>query len=78
MKELIKYIDKTLEEKHTKADLEYALEYIKNKLDFASYDKITKAEALDLLDKHIHNYEELGFNTVDLKYAKTLVRSIEG
>ena len=78
MKELITYIDNTLEKKHTKADLEYALEYIKNKLDFASYDKITKAEALDLLDKHIHNYEELGFNTVDLKYAKTLVRSIEG
>ena len=78
MKELIKYIDGVLEQKNTKADLEYALEYVKNKLDFVSYDKITKAEALENLDKHIHNYEELGFNTVDLQYAKMLVRSIEG
>jgi len=78
MKELITYIDNVLEQKHTKADLEYALEYIKNKLDFASFEKITKAEALDILDKHIYNYEELGFEAVDLKYAKMLVRSIEG
>ena len=78
MKELITYIDQILESKHTKADLEYALEYIKNKLDFASFEKITKQEALDILDKHIHNYEELGFESVDLKYAKMLVRSIEG